>query len=208
MEKKKFPGIILHVPYFDKTLPLPFTYQDAIRLQGVVEPEEIVSNKIAMALRERVQAVMPVCDVVKFPFYLDEIIYQYTQIYLHFYKYGVGLDTLGILDKLTLGEIDPYSIGALSHSYVDWLLMQNHDIAITSQVSAKTESSGLQISASQNVSAEKQIYLGSLAQNTYATGVVRHRTALIGELDQKTMADMDSLTIGFHIFDKLPATEE
>lgn len=207
MNNRNQYGVLVCIPYYDTVLSLPFHYQTALQMQGVVDADALKSNCFDLTLRDAIQTKLRLSDRIAFKFYIDEIVYRYKHVYLYFDKYGLGLDILGALDKLVLGDIDRYTLGGLSHSYVDWLLLNEKTISPISTVSILTEERKTQMRVSDTSIIEKQIYLGTMQQNTYATGIVRQHTATLGELDGKTMAEIDSLLMSFHVYDNLPAEE-
>lgn len=120
-------------------------------------------------------------------------------------KIGWNMDTLELLDDLTLGEIDRFTLGEISICYANW--MEIASSVAKSGVAKIIEASDAEMKLKSDAVLPyiKDVYLDKLDEKIGIVGLNSFGHITIGELDSRTVHDIDAMLSTFRIFNSIPA---
>lgn len=127
-------------------------------------------------------------------------------IFLDFAKIGLGLYTLGDLDPLTLGHIDYFTLGEISTYASDWMMLSQSSVGTIAQTEVQADEAQMRLRSDTVVPYNKDIYTGELEDKIGIVGMNAIRHTTLGELDSRTLQDIDSMLSAFRVFESIPAS--
>lgn len=134
----------------------------------------------------------------------NELTDTYKRVYVDFKQLGLGLHLLGMVDALTLGELDPYTLGDISYCFADWKRLQYSVLTLgtdTIIVPVGTETYLI----NNLISPEKNVEITNLHSFFGLSDISNMRHMTLGELDPELIADIDLMASIFQTFGKTPA---
>ena len=207
-QPKQLPFLI------DKTIRFPFTidnllYYCDISPGGItmyLHPETISIDSLAIQM-----VLMEIKDML----YLANgeiqpdgvpIVELSKKSYVTFHQYSKGLHTIGLLDPLSLGDLDPFSFANIIGESANWMALENCVLEAISKLIMETEHIGLQLSSNSIVETSKNVALMDMKSTMYSTGIGAQRIALLGEMDTLMLNELDGKLITLRVFSNLPIT--
>lgn len=126
------------------------------------------------------------------------------RVYVDFKQLGLGLYLLEMVDSLTLGELDQYTLGDISYCFADWKQLRYSVLTLGSDTIIVPVGTSAHL-IGRLTSPEKNVELGNLHSSIGLSdlGNIRHMT--LGELDPKLIADIDLMSSVFRTFGNTPA---
>ncbi len=125
--------------------------------------------------------------------------------FITFKQYGRGLHTIGLLDPLTLGDIDPFSFANMSGLSANWTALENCLLKAVGKVLVGLDPAAMRIASNSTLTPEKQVMLGNMNSTICSIGLGAHRYAKLGEIDPFAFSGLDHKYTTFRIFGNLPA---
>ena len=134
----------------------------------------------------------------------SERTYVDKRIYVKFKQLGLGLHLLGMVDALTLGELDPYTLGDISYCFADWKRLQYSVLTLgTDTIIVPVDTETYLIN--NLISPEKNVEITNLHSSFGLSDISNMRHMTLGELDPELIADIDLMASVFQTFGKTPA---
>lgn len=121
--------------------------------------------------------------------------------FIEFKHYGQSLNTIGILDPISLGKVDPFSF----INSAEWMALGCLMLKAISKLIISLEHIGMKIRSDSKANTSKEVQLVGLRSTLYSTGIGSQRVASIGEMDYFTLNALNSRLITFRVFDSLGA---
>ena len=134
----------------------------------------------------------------------SESTYVDKRIYVKFKQLGLGLHLLGMIDALTLGELDPYTLGDISYCFADWKRLQYSVISLGKDTIIFPEDTPTYL-INGLINPEKNVEIGNLHSSFGLSDISTMRHMTLGELDPRLIADIDTMASVFQTFGKVPA---
>lgn len=125
--------------------------------------------------------------------------------FIEFKHYGRRLNTIGMLDPIMLGDIDPFSFANITGNSADWMAIESCMLKAISKLIVDFEHIGMQMRSDSRVRTAKAVQLSGLNAISYSTGIGSQRFATIGEMDQYILNVLDDRLITFRVFGNLSA---
>lgn len=128
----------------------------------------------------------------------------FKRVYVDFKQLGLGLHQLGMIDLLTLGELDPYTLGDISYCFADWKRLQYSVISLGKDTIIFPEDTPTYL-INGLINPEKNVEIGNLHSSFGLSDISTMRHMTLGELDPRLIADIDTMASVFQTFGKVPA---
>lgn len=139
------------------------------------------------------------------PFFTDHLD-EFTLDILDSFRFGM-IDPLphSITDKLTLGELDAFTLGDMVRSFADWMTLSVSSTTANTTNYIKASECGTRLKNADDVTLNNEVFAGNLTSKIAVTDLKNERYMILGELDSKTLMDIDTMAATFKIFDRIPA---
>lgn len=135
-----------------------------------------------------------------------ETLDDYTIDVLDAFDFGlIDKMPLGVIDYFELGELDTFTLGDLSDCFADWLLLNESKASAVMSNFVKASETHMDLDTS-STSLNSNTTVGNLHSGFSITDLKNERYMTLGELDARTLGDIDMMTSIFKILDKVPAT--
>lgn len=203
--------IKMFFPYNDQPKKFSFDFKEAIRfpfyVNDLVYFWEVDARGITLYLKNNT------ADTIKDIRIEDAGIVVYlhgnrTQVDKHIIvdcaKIGSGLYELGVLDPITIGDIDALTLGYISTYAADWMELK-HSIDLYGVVHSEASHTEMQIESDSVASCSKSIIISEISNDFGLTGLNNQKILTIGDLDPKILNDIDAMMSTFRMLDPIPA---
>lgn len=128
----------------------------------------------------------------------------YKRVYVDFKQLGLGLYLLEMIDSLSLGELDSYTLGDISYCFADWKQLRYSVITLGSDTIIVPVGTSPQL-IGRLTTTEKNVEICNLHSDITLSDIGNLRHMTLGELDPKLIADIDLMASVFRTFGKTPA---